>query len=234
MNELLNSLTHALKLIISLDKEVIQVAFTSFRIASISLFIACMIGIPAGIFISIYNFRFKKLFIGILSSMLAMPTVVIGLFVYSFISRSGPFGEYRLLFTPAAIIIGQVILVFPIIISFVINGISKLDPRFLETMITLGGSKIDILKGVLIEARFILLTSVLAGFGRIIGEVGVSMILGGNIKGFTRTITTAIALESSRGEFVIALALGIILMSIAVILNLAVILIFGSPNRGEI
>ncbi|MCK5684922.1 ABC transporter permease, partial [bacterium] len=91
-----------------------------------------------------------------------------------------------------------------------------------------------ILKGVLIEARFILLTSVLAGFGRIIGEVGVSMILGGNIKGFTRTITTAIALESSRGEFVIALALGIILMSIAVILNLAVILIFGSPNRGEI
>jgi tungstate transport system permease protein len=150
---------------------------------------------------------------------MAVPTVVIGLLVFSFISRSGPLGPLNLLFSPKAIVLGQVFLVVPILTSLVYSGLSKMDVRFHETLITLGAKQKDVLKASIIEARFIIISAVLAGFGRVIGEVGVSMMLGGNIRWYTRTMTTSIALETSKGQFELGLSLGFILLGIALAVN---------------
>jgi tungstate transport system permease protein len=150
---------------------------------------------------------------------MALPTVVVGLLVFSLISRSGPLGPLDLLFNPAGVIIGQIILSAPILTSMVHSGLSKMDARFHETLITLGAKQKDVLKASLIEGRFVIISAILAGFGRVIGEVGVSMMLGGNIRWYTRTMTTSIALETSKGEFELGLALGFILMVIALAVN---------------
>jgi tungstate transport system permease protein len=150
---------------------------------------------------------------------MALPTVVIGLMVYSFISRSGPLGSLDILFSPAGVIVGQVILASPILTSLVHTGLSKIDPRFHETLVTLGAGRGDILLASLSEARYVIVSAVLAGFGRVIGEIGVSMMLGGNIRWYTRTMTTSIALETSKGEFELGLSLGLILMILALSIN---------------
>ena len=150
---------------------------------------------------------------------MALPTVVIGLLVYTMLSNNGILGNSRILFTPLAIIIGQSILAFPLIASMVYAGLSKLDSRFFETLKTLGANQRNIFKATIKEAKFIILSAILAGFGRVIGEVGVSMMLGGNIRFYTRTITTAIALETSKGAFELGLTLGLILMIIALSIN---------------
>ncbi len=211
--------TGALSLIFSGDKELYFIAFTSLRFSLISTSIASLISIPLGILLHFYAFPLKRAFVSVLHALMALPTVVIGLLVFSFISRSGPLGSLNLLFNPSGIIIGQVILASPILTALVYSGLSKLDPRFHETLITLGARKADILWASLREARFVIISSVLAGFGRVIGEIGVSMMLGGNIRWYTRTMTTTIALETSKGNFELGLSLGLILMTIALLIN---------------
>ncbi|HUV09002.1 MAG TPA: ABC transporter permease, partial [Spirochaetia bacterium] len=163
----------------------------------------------------------RKAIVVLLNSLMAVPTVVVGLFIYSFLSRSGPLGSLGFLFTPKAVIIGQAVLCSPIIASLVYSALSRLDVRLPETLTTLGATRSQKFWMVLREARIAVASAILAGFGRVIGEVGVSMILGGNIRWYTRTMTTAIALETSKGEFERGIALGIILVSIAVIVNAA-------------
>jgi len=209
----------ALSLIFSGDKEVFFIALTSLRFSLVSSLIASIISIPLGILLHFYSFPFKRALVSILHALMALPTVVIGLLVFSFISRSGPLGSLDLLFNPSGIIIGQVILASPILTSLVYSGLSKLDPRFHETLITLGARKTDILRASLSEAKFVIISAVLAGFGRVIGEVGVSMMLGGNIRWYTRTMTTTIALETSKGNFELGLSLGLILMTVALLIN---------------
>lgn len=203
------------------DREVYFIAFTSVRFSFISTLIASGIGIPAGIALHFGLFKAKHAIVAVLNALMALPTVVVGLFVFSLISRSGPLGSLGLLFSPTAIIIGQVVLSLPIITSLVFSGLSKLDNRFSETLYTLGAGRMNILSATLVEARFAILSAVLAGFGRVVGEIGVSMMLGGNIRWYTRTITTTIALETSKGLFSTALALGIILIVIALVINFA-------------
>ncbi len=215
------ALAEALGMIAGGDREVFFIAFTSVRFSFISTLISSGLAIPAGVALHFGSFGPKRTVIAVLNSLMALPTVVVGLLVFSLISRSGPLGGLGLLFSPAAVIIGQVILSFPIITSLVLSGISKLDQRFRETLYTLGAGRFNILTATLIEARFAVLSAVLAGFGRVVGEVGVSMMLGGNIRWYTRTMTTTIALESSKGMFSTALALGIILIVIALLINLA-------------
>jgi tungstate transport system permease protein len=152
--------------------------------------------------------------------MLALPTVVIGLFVYAFVSRRGIFGFLDLLYTQKAMIIGQVILIVPIVTTFTISAISRIDTRYRKTAMTLGANRIQTAMVLLHEARFGIVSAVVGGFGRVISEIGISMMLGGNAKGFTRTMTTAMALEYDKGEFVLAVALGIILMSISLGINI--------------
>ena len=151
---------------------------------------------------------------------MALPTVVVGLFVYTFISRRGIFGPLDLLYTQKAIIIGQVILIIPIVTTFTIAAISHIDDRYRKTAMTLGATTLQTAVVIFREGRFGIMAAVIASFGRVIAEVGISMMLGGNAKGFTRTMTTAMALEYDKGEFILAVALGVILLMISFTVNL--------------
>lgn len=225
-----NVITEAVKLILSGDREVLFIAFTSLRIAIASTIFASLISVPFGVFLHFASFPLKRAVVSVLHALMALPTVVIGLLVFSFISRSGPLGFLNLLFSPAGIVIGQVILASPILTSLVYTGLSRIDPRFHETLITLGATKGDVLLASLTEARYVIISAVLAGFGRVIGEVGVSMMLGGNIRWYTRTMTTSIALETSKGDFELGLSLGLILMSIALLINAATHILLKSED----
>jgi tungstate transport system permease protein len=202
----------AISLLLSGDSEVWFITWTSLRFSLSSAVIACVPGIPLGVLIALKRFRCRRALLAVLNTLMALPTVVVGLVVYSLISRSGPLGGLGLLFTPRAVVMGQAILALPIVISMTASGLSSLDPLFPEVLTTLGASRRGIFWMTLREARGAVLSASLAAFGRVVGEVGAAMMLGGNIRGYTRTITTAIALETSKGEFELGLALGIILM----------------------
>jgi len=155
-----------------------------------------------------------------LNTLLALPTVVIGLFVYAFISRRGIFGPFDLLYTQSAMIIGQTILILPVVTTFTIAAISRIDERYRKTAMTLGANSIQTAGIIFREARFGIVAAIIAAFGRVISEIGISMMLGGNARGFTRTMTTAMALEYDKGEFTLAIALGIILLGLSFGINL--------------
>lgn len=220
MNLLTDSLISALYLVVSLDAEMVSIVFVSLKVSSTSTLIASLLGIPIGFFIAFKSFPGKSLVLTILNTLLALPTVVIGLFVYSFIARRGIFGSLGLLYTQKAIIIGQTLLILPIVATFTIAAISRIDTRYRKTAMTLGANQIQTAVVLLKEARFGIITAVIAAFGRVIAEVGISMMLGGNAKGFTRTMTTAMALEYDKGEFTLAVALGIILLTVSFGINL--------------
>ena len=221
MNELWQGLIKALELIVNLDSEVMQVAGRSLVFAATSCSIATLICLPLGSVIHFNSFRGKRLLINITQTLYSVPTVAIGLFVFVFISNAGPLGSLGILFTPAAIVIGQVLLVSPVIIGLTISALSGVDKAVAETAISLGASRLQATVLVVREARFAIVAALIMGFGRAISEVGLSMMVGGNIKGFTRTITTAIALETSKGEVELAMALGIILIFLALVINIA-------------
>jgi tungstate transport system permease protein len=220
MDYLFGGLTTALKLIFTFDHEVMNCTWVSLKISSVAIIMASLIGVPLGFLIGANNFRGKKTVITLFNTLMALPTVVVGLLVFSLISRQGPLGILGLLFTPTAMIIGQFILSTPIITALSISAIQGIDPRIRTTLITLGARSHQVLLALMLEARFAIMAAVIAGFGRIIGEVGSAMMLGGNIKGYTRSITTAIALETSKGEFSLGLALGIILLTVALSVNI--------------
>lgn len=212
----------ALSLIFTGNREVFTVVWTSLHFALLSTFFAGILGLGMATFLTLYRFLFRSLLISFVTALMAVPTVVIGLMVYTLLSRSGPLGTLGWLFTPSAVILGQTILALPIITSYLLTGFSKLDPRFFETLKTLGLT--GPWKWLLTwrECGSILVISFLSSFGRVLSEVGVSMMLGGNIRFYTRTMTTAIALETTRGEYEFALALGMILLVLAVGLNMFV------------
>ena len=216
---MLGAFGQAIQLLAGGDREVYFIAWTSLRLSLISVVIAATLSLPLGFLIGLKSFRGKKGLIAFLNSLMALPTVVVGLLVYTFISRAGPLGSLGLLFTPAGIHIGQVILCFPLITSLVYSALSRLDQRLPETLITLGAKPAEVFRMTIWEGRIAILSALLSGFGRVVGEVGVAMMLGGNIRWYTRTLTTAIALETSKGEFELGLALGIILMAIAFVVN---------------
>jgi tungstate transport system permease protein len=210
----------AVRLILSGDAEVATIVFASLRFCLSSTLIASIIGIPAGIALAHSRFRLKRLVEDILNTLLSVPTVVVGLFVYTLIFSQGPLGRFRLLFTPAAIILGQTVLILPLIASLACSAVSLVNPTVRETAITLGAGWFGTIRTVASEARAALLVACLTGFGRVIGEVGISILLGGNILGYTRTITTAVSLQTSKGEFALGLALGLILLCVAFAINL--------------
>ncbi|MFZ3209776.1 MAG: ABC transporter permease [Geobacteraceae bacterium] len=220
MGFIADSLRTSLSLIGSLDREVIATASTSVSVALWSIGVAALIGVPIGIAIGVTEFPFKRLITTLLNTLMALPTVVVGLLVYGTISRHGPMGELGLLFTPQAIIIGQSILAIPIVANYTLGSIRGADLRILPTAMTLGAGRLQSVIQLAREVRFGIMAALIAGFGRVIAEVGVAMMLGGNIRGYTRTMTTAIALETSKGEFAFGLALGLILMAVALVVNL--------------
>jgi len=214
------SLKTALTLILSLDQEVFSAVWTSLGVASWSIIFAGLLGIPVGVAIGLLEFPLKRVAITVLNTLMGVPTVVIGILVYSFLSRQGPLGFWGLLFTPKAMIVGQTLLAAPIVAAYTVTAIKAADWRILPTAFTLGAGRMQSMAQLMREARFGMMAAVVAGFGRVISEVGVAMMVGGNIRMYTRTMTTAIALETSKGEFATGLALGIILMTVALSVNL--------------
>jgi tungstate transport system permease protein len=220
MDLLVDSFISAILLLKSLDAEICAIVLVSLKVSGSSTVIASLVGVPVGFAIAFKEFFGKRMVITIFNTLLALPTVVIGLFVYAFISRRGIFGPLDLLYTQTAIVIGQVILIIPIVTTFTIAAISRIDDRYRKSALTLGANTLQTAGVIFREARFAIFASVIASFGRVIAEVGISMMLGGNAKGFTRTMTTAMALEYDKGEFVLAVALGVILLTISFTVNL--------------
>lgn len=220
MDLLFDSIRSAFLLLLSGDPQLFEIIAVSLKVSFSSTLIASIIGIPCAFVIAYSTFPGKRLLLTSLNTLLALPTVVIGLFVYSFISRRGLFGPLELLYTQKAIVIGQVILIIPVIMTLTIAAVSRIDDRFRLTALTLGANRYQMAGVILEEARFGIFAAVIAAFGRVIAEVGISMMLGGNAKGFTRTMTTAMALEYDKGEFVLAVALGLTLMTFAFIINM--------------
>lgn len=219
MTELWQGLLKAIQLIVSLDPEVMEIAGRSLAIVATSCTIATLICLPLGSLLHFNRFPGKRLLINVIQTFYSVPTVAIGLFVFVFLSRAGPLGELGIMFTPMAIIMGQVLLITPVILGLTISALSSVDRAVVETAVSLGANRLQVMTLTMREARYAILTAVLMGFGRAISEVGLSLMVGGNIKGFTRTITTAISLETSKGDIELSIALGIILIFLALVIN---------------
>lgn len=184
-----------------------------------AIVISSTFAIPCAVWIALHDFKFKRLLHHILNALMAVPTVMIGLILYGLLSRRGPLGEFGLLYTPAAIIIGQIVLVLPILFSVTMSIVASSDRQLVPTLKSLGATTSQQVWLVLQELNLLIVTGIVLAFSRAIGEVGAAMMLGGNIAGFTRTMTTAIALETGKGEFESGLALGMMLLLIAFVLN---------------
>jgi tungstate transport system permease protein len=209
---------------VTLNPELIEITLRSLYISLGATLLAALVTIPLGGFIHFREFPGKTLLITIIQTLYSVPTVVVGLLVYLMISKSGPLGILELLFTPEGMIFGQTILIIPIMTGLVITALSGIDRNIRDTLISLGATEFQSIMQIVREARFAILGAVILGFGRAISEVGVAMMIGGNIKGQTRVLTTSIALETGMGDFALSIALGIVLLIIAlvvvVILNL--------------
>jgi len=210
-------------LIFSFNSELIEILLLSFKVSLIALFTSCLIGFPIGAFLAISKFKFKNFFIGVFNALMGLPPVVVGLIVYLYLSRSGPFGFLGLLYTPTAMIIAQSILIIPIIASLSCQILEDLDSQYKDLFNSFVVKKRTSIVAYIIDARYSLFTVILAGFGRAVSEVGAVIIVGGNIDHLTRVMTTAIALETSKGELSLAMALGIILLIISLSVNFFVI-----------
>ncbi len=209
----------ALGLILQFDSNIYLIVWTSLKIALSATIIASIFAIPCGLMIAINHFIAKRLILQLLNTLMAMPTVMIGLIFYGLLSRRGILGEYSLLYTENAVILGEATLILPIIMNMSIIAVQSADHRLIPTLKSLGATQRQLIRPILRELRYVLLAAIITGFGRAIGEVGAAMMLGGNIEGSTRTMTTAIALETSKGEFELGLALGILLLIIAFSVN---------------
>jgi len=221
MNLFTDGFNEAIELLISGDESVYSAISTTLTVSSWSLLISLIIGLPLGFALGYYNFFGKAVIRTIVDTLLALPTVVIGLVAYTMLSQAGPFGQYDLLFSQQAIIIGQIVLGLPIIIALTATQVEAVDKRLYTSLKGLGAHPHQILVATLIEARFGIMTAAMTAYGRIITEIGISMMVGGNIKYHTRTVTTAIALETGKGEFVTGIALGLVLFAVALMVNIA-------------
>jgi len=217
---IIEGIEKAFQLIFALDREIFAIVLRSLRISLTAIILASLMGGPLGFLMAVKNYWGKKFTVVLVNTLLALPTVVVGLIVYSLISRRGPMGVFGILYTPSAMIIGQFVLATPIIIALTYSAVQGIDKRVRNTSLTLGATESQSAWMVIKEARYAVLAAVITGFGRVIAEVGAAMMLGGNIKGSTRTMTTAIALETSKGEFGFGIALGIILLIIAFSINI--------------
>lgn len=225
MDYIVEGFIKAVRLIAAMDEETFDAVITTLRLTGISMLCIMLLGLPLGFALGYFDFPGKKAIRAVFDTMLSLPTVIIGLLVYAFISRRGPLGNFELLFTVRGMAIGQVILGLPIIVAFTATAIEGLDRRLRLTLLTLGASGSRLALSSLWEGRFQVLVAAFTAYGRIVGEVGVSMMLGGNIKWHTRTITTAITLETGKGDFALGIALGVILLVISFALNISLSLL---------
>lgn len=227
---LIDATQAAFGLLFSGDAVLWRIIWISLKTSIIGLLIATPIAVLIGYLIATREFIGRRIVIWIAQAALSLPTVLIGLLLYLMLSRQGPMGSLQWLFTQSSIILGQVLIVLPVLIAFTLSAVQAADPRLAETAIVHGASKWRVMLTVLHEVRFGVMAAVINGFGRVISEVGCAMMVGGNIAGETRTITTAIALETSKGEFAQGIALGIVLIAFALLINAAMMLLQGDTR----
>ena len=219
MDELAAGVARALHLIAAGDPELLEITLRSLRVTLTALAVACAIGLPLGAWLAVRRFRFRRAVIAVLNALIGLPPVVVGLVVYLMLSRSGPLGVLGLLFTPTAMIAAQVIIITPLIASIAHQAMRELWAEYHDLLISLNATRRQRIATLLMDGRRALLTAALAGFGRAIGEVGAIMIVGGNIDGATRVLTTAIALETGRGDFALAIGLGLVLVTLSLVVS---------------
>lgn len=221
MEEVWHGFVRAIQLIVTLDPEVMEITGRSLAIAAASCLLATAICIPLGSLIHFNRFAGKRALINVIQTMYSVPTVVIGLLVFLLFSRAGPMGYMELLFTPTVMVIGQAVLIAPILVGLTVTALSGVDKAVPETATAMGADRSQVAFLTMREARFAMLTAIVMGFGRAISEVGLALMVGGNIRGYTRVLTTSIALETSKGDIELSIALGIILITVALIINIA-------------
>lgn len=226
-----NIINLAVSLILGLDPGLLRIVGLSLAVSTSAVLLAAVIGLPIGAFAALFRFPGRAALILILNTSMGLPPVVVGLAIYLLLSRAGPLGSAGLLFTPAAMVIAQAALVLPIIAALSRQTVNDLWDEYGELLRSLGSQPYRAAPTLLWDARYSLATAVLAGFGRAIAEVGAVMIVGGNIAGVTRTMTTAIALETSKGDLAMAMALGVILMGVATMVNAGVQAVGGFARR---
>ena len=221
MQDLWQGVVQAFWLVIGLDADLVEISLRSLQVTLSALVIASLIALPLAALLSVRRFWMRRAVIAILNALMGLPPVVVGLIVYVILSRSGPLGVLGLLFTPWAMIIAQVIIIVPLIASIAHQSLRELWSDYHDLLISLNATQFQRVRTLIWDGRRALLTAALAGFGRAIGEVGAVMIVGGNIDHATRVLTTAIALETGKGDFALALALGFVLIGLAIAVNLA-------------
>jgi len=230
MESLTTTTFDAIKLLLSGDPEIWTIIGISFQISTTAILIAMIPAVLLGFLLAYYSFPGRRLLVAFFNTMLAVPAVVVGLTLYVILSRQGPLGEWRLLFTQTAMVLGQIALSFPILVAMSHSAFQSTEMRAWDTAKTLSNSIPKAFMIIMREVRFALLGALLAAYGRIIAEVGASMMLGGNILNYTRNIPTAIALETSKGEFAQGIALGIILVCMAFVLTISLHIMQGKGS----
>lgn len=227
---LIDATQAAFGLLFSGDPVLWKIIWISLKTSIVGLLIATPIAVLIGYLIATHEFVGRRIVIWIAQATLSLPTVLVGLLLYLLLSRQGPLGPLQWLFTQSGIIVGQILIVLPVLIAFTLSAVQAADPRLAETAVVHGASRWRVMLTVLHEVRFGVMAAVINGFGRVISEVGCAMMVGGNIAGETRTITTAIALETSKGEFAQGIALGIVLIAFALLINAAMMLLQGDTR----
>ncbi|PRX37994.1 tungstate transport system permease protein [Meinhardsimonia xiamenensis] len=233
MWEIWQGIIAAARLLVTLDADLVEITLRSLQVTLTAVAIGSAIALPLGAWLAVQRFRWRRAVIATLNALMGLPPVVVGLVVYLLLSRSGPFGALGLIFTPTAMIIAQVIIVVPLIASIAHQAIRELWSDYHDLLLSLGASKRQRIATLIWDARRALLTAGLAGFGRAIGEVGAIMIVGGNIDHATRVLTTAIALETSKGDFALALGLGFVLIGLALLVNYAIHALSRTEREGR-
>lgn len=225
-----DSLSVAIQLILKFDPNVYEIVWISLKIALIATAFSGLLGVLLGILVGLKDFIGKTLVRHALNTLMAMPTVMIGLIFYGLLSRKGLLGEFGLLYTEDAVILGEACLILPIIMNMTLLAVDSADKRLLTTLKILGAKTHQQIALTVSELRYVISAGIITGFGRAIGEVGAAMMLGGNIQGISRTMTTAIAMETGKGDFELGLALGILLLLIALTANLVFHLLKNTPE----
>ena len=219
MDSLIIGLTKALTLILHLNPELFGIIILSLKVSGLALVLATLFGLPTGAILGLSRFPGRSASVSVMNTLMGLPPVVVGLFVYLLLSRKGLLGFLGILYSPPAMILAQTILAFPIVASLCHSAIVHVDPIIRQAATTLGATPGQVTITIIREARYGIMSAVIAAFGRVMAEVGAILIVGGNIAGYTRVMTTTIALETDKGNFELAIALGIILLSISLLIN---------------
>ncbi|HSQ34440.1 MAG TPA: ABC transporter permease [Candidatus Binatia bacterium] len=220
MDYILDGLKHGLAILLPPDREVLRIVFLSLAVSGGATLLAALAAIPAALFLALKRFRGKRFLVGMINTALSVPAVLIGLLVYGLVNRRGPLGPLELLFTPGAMVLAQALLAFPIITALTLAALKGIAGDARDLALSLGADRRQLALAVIRQGRFAFLTALIVGFSRVLGETGMTLMVGGNIKGHTRVLTTAISLETMKGNFEIGIALGIVMLLAAVTVNI--------------